>query len=226
MTEMSPGTTVTCPHCGVVVQLQNLEVGPYRGGGKYSKFDAIYFEGPNPAALFFSRCAACDKAVVQIASGSNRWLVIPRVGIRRPLHPSVPGNLRGDHDEAALVLNDSPKASAALSRRCLQALLVMQGAKKRDLKDQLEEIEPTLPQYVQPYVDHVRELGNLSAHAKQSIATGSIIDVEPGEAEWMLELLEELFDHYYAKPAEAMARQAALKAKIADAGKMTPNVNT
>lgn len=83
--------------------------------------------------------------------------------------------------------------------------------------EQLEEIAPTLPSYVAPFVDHVRHLGNLSAHPKRSFATGEIVDVEPDEAEWMLELIEELLDHYYAKPADAKARAARIEGKRADA---------
>jgi hypothetical protein len=43
--------------------------------------------------------------------------------------------------------------------------------------------------------------------------------VEPGEAEWCLEILEEMFDHYYVKPEQAKARKAALDAKLLAAGK-------
>ena len=46
-----------------------------------------------------------------------------------------------------------------------------------------------------------------------------IIDVEPDEAEWCLEIIEELFEHFYVEPAAAMAKKAALDAKLAAAGK-------
>jgi len=178
--------------------------------------------GKPPVVFSFSCCPACNRTIAQVESQAGTWLILPRVGMRRPIHPSVPSEVRDDYDQAALVLNDSPKASAALSRRCLQTLLTLKGSKKRDLLDQLDELYGTLPGYVQGYVDNIRKLGNLSAHAKQSIATGAIVEVEPGEAEWMLELLEELFDHYYAKPAEAQIRQAALAKKFADAGPLKP----
>jgi hypothetical protein len=42
---------------------------------------------------------------------------------RFPLSTDVPQKYAGDYGEACLVLSDSPKASAALSRRCLQLLL-------------------------------------------------------------------------------------------------------
>jgi hypothetical protein len=49
--------------------------------------------------------------------------------------------------------------------------------------------------------------------------TLQVIDVEPEEAAWCLEILEEMFDHYYVKPAHAEARKAALDAKLTAAGK-------
>ena len=48
---------------------------------------------------------------------------------------------------------------------------------------------------------------------------GEIIEVEPGEAEWNLDVLEELFDHYYVKSAVSAARRAALNANLQAAGK-------
>jgi hypothetical protein len=49
--------------------------------------------------------------------------------------------------------------------------------------------------------------------------TGEIIDVEPGEAEWLLNVLEGLFDHYFVQPAILAAKKDALNKKLADAGK-------
>lgn len=46
-----------------------------------------------------------------------------------------------------------------------------------------------------------------------------MIDVEPHEAEWCLEIIEELFDHFYVGPAVTKAKKAALDAKLAAAGK-------
>lgn len=167
-------------------------------------------------------CPACDRAIIQIEESGNLRLVVPRVWARKPIHTDVPVKVRKDYAQAVVILSDSPEGSAALSRRCLQAVLVLNGAKKDKLDQQLDELIPTLPAYIAPYLHHVRKLGNIAAHASQSKSTGEIVDVEPGEAEWLLELIEELFDHYYAKPAEAKARQAALTAKFADAGKLKP----
>jgi hypothetical protein len=43
--------------------------------------------------------------------------------------------------------------------------------------------------------------------------------VEPGEAEWNLDVLESLFDFYFVQPALHAKRKAALNPKLKEAGK-------
>lgn len=68
-----------------------------------------------------------------------------------------------------------------------------------------------LPPYIEELLlDAVRHFSNFAAHPEKDIATGEIIDVEPGEAEWCLEIVEKLFDHYFVQPARAAARKIEL----------------
>ena len=53
----------------------------------------------------------------------------------------------------------------------------------------------------------------------KSTHTGEIMDVEPGEAEWLLDTLEGLFDFYFVQPATLKTKREALNAKLADANK-------
>jgi hypothetical protein len=46
-----------------------------------------------------------------------------------------------------------------------------------------------------------------------------ILDVEPGEAEWTLDVLEELFDFYCVLPATIQKRKDAFNKKLQEAGK-------
>ena len=68
-------------------------------------------------------------------------------------------------------------------------------------------------------MDGIRHFGNFSAHPITDAATLQIIEVEPEEAEWCLEILEQMFDHFYVRPAQAQARKAALDAKLKAANK-------
>jgi hypothetical protein len=77
----------------------------------------------------------------------------------------------------------------------------------------------TLPSYLAESIDAVRNIGNFAAHSMKSQHSGEILDVEPGEAEWNLEVLESLFDFYFVQPAILKAKRAALDAKLGEAGK-------
>ncbi len=137
----------------------------------------------------------------------------------------MPPEIAADYEEACQVLPISPKASAALARRCLQAILRAHGYKAKDLAKEidllLDESDPkkAIPETLRLTVDGIRNFGNFSAHPVTDATTLQIIDVEPEEAEWCLEILEEAFQHFYVRPVEAKARKAALDAKLAAAGK-------
>jgi hypothetical protein len=149
-------------------------------------------------------------------------LARPKGYSRPPLSPHVPGKYAEDYNEASLVLNDSPKASAALTRRCLQNILRdVAKVKPSDLFSEIEEVisQGKLPSHVGDSLDAVRNIGNFAAHPIKSKSTGEIVQVESGEAEWNLDTLDALFDFYFVSPAATAARKALLNKKLKDAGK-------
>jgi hypothetical protein len=48
---------------------------------------------------------------------------------------------------------------------------------------------------------------------------GEILPVEPGEAEWSLDVLEQLFDFYYVQPALTAKKRDEMNKKLQEAGK-------
>ena len=91
------------------------------------------------------------------------------------------------------------------------------GAPKgKNLRQQVEAVvkDPNTPEHVKSDLDDLRQIGNFSAHANEDV-TGQIIRAEPDEAEWTLETLRTLFEHYYVGPAKSKARKEALTAKLA-----------
>jgi hypothetical protein len=60
---------------------------------------------------------------------------------------------------------------------------------------------------------------NFAAHPTKSITSGLIADVEPGEAQWNLDVLEQLLDFYFVVPAETQRRKDALNQKLKLHGK-------
>ncbi len=174
------------------------------------------------------KCPACERVIIQLGRwtppGFLRWeyLVRPKTISRSPLPPEVPTEFAEDYKEACLVFADSPKASAALSRRCLQNLLREKAnTTKRDLADQIQEVlgSKTLPTYLAESLDAVRNIGNFAAHPIKSKSTGEIVDVEPGEAEWNLDVLEGLFDFYFVQEKKLREKREKLNQKLKDVGK-------
>jgi hypothetical protein len=149
-------------------------------------------------------------------------IVFPRKHAHKTVSPEVPKEFTQDYDEACLVFDDSAKASAALSRRLLQRIFHEHyKIKERDL---LTEIQTFLsaykpPSYLSDPLDAVRTVGNFAAHPIKNTHTGAIVDVEPGESEWLIELLDTLFDFAFVQPERQKQRTAALNAKLAAAGK-------
>jgi hypothetical protein len=140
--------------------------------------------------------------------------------VTRKVAPEIPDPFRADFLEACAVLKDSPKASAAISRRCLQMILRdVAKVKHADLSREIDEALPTLPSMLAESVDAIRNLGNFAAHPIKSSNTGEIIPVEPGEAEWLLDVLEGLFDFYFVQPAILKKKRDELNKKLADAKK-------
>ena len=179
----------------------------------------------------YCKCPSCKKLIIKLEImkfggmsdlSCQEYLVRPKTISRAPLPLKVPPEFANDYNEACLVLVDSPKASAALSRRCLQNLL-REKAKitKKNLYDQIQEVidSKKLPPYLSKDLDAVRNIGNFAAHPIKSKKTGEIIEVEPGEAEWNLNILEQLFDFYLVQPEISRKKRENLNKKLKDAGK-------
>jgi len=140
----------------------------------------------------------------------------------RPVPKEVTGSHRADFEEATLIISLSPKASAALSRRSLQNILREKaGVAKSDLSKEIDEILASgkLPTQLAESIDAVRNVGNFAAHPIKSMHTGEIVEVEVGEAEWLLDVLEGLFDFYFVQPEILKRKREELNEKLKAAGK-------
>lgn len=215
-----------CPHCSVNIHLAlkttQLVTEPnlaLPSGGRF-------YEGTWSAR--YQQCPECGNSIIFLkrdsvysANAVQSFMAYPK-GAVRPIAAEVTDPYRKDFIEACKVLEDSPKASAALSRRNLQAILRDKaGTKSKDLFDQIEEVNTSgkIPSHIVDDLHAVRNIGNFGAHEIKSKTTGAIVEVEPGEAEWNLDVLESLFDFYFVQPALAAKRKAELNKKLREAGK-------
>lgn len=187
---------MTCPSCkkNIYFLLQVKEQTIGRGAGTFRVEDVIISE----------------------------TLIRPKAINRQPISLEVPAIFADDYKEACLVIVDSPKASAALSRRCLQSIIRDNlGIKKKDLFQEIQEVidKGLLPSDLLESLDAVRNIGNFAAHPIKSESTGEIVDVEPHEAEWNLDVLEMLFDYLFERPALIKKKKDAFNLKLSDSGK-------
>lgn len=203
-------------------------------------------DGDREVKAYSQTCPSCGKAIVflkfgkyvsqsikesvlgqTIYSAKRVWeeteiMAYPKGTSRPPVPKEVPKEVSEDYVEACLVLSESAKASAALSRRSLQLILRSKaGVKSSNLADEINEILSSgkLPSHISGAIDGVRAIGNFAAHPEKSQTTGQIVDVEAGEAEWLLDTIEALFDYYYVQPAVLKAKQDSLNKKLKDIGK-------
>jgi hypothetical protein len=125
-----PEAKLVCPHCRVA--FKNEWVVSRLGSDRDGDW-----------RLFVTECADCERIIVMLRQYEENALaqltenainlpgelvreriVWPKSVSRAPIPATVPKGISEDYLEACTVLPKSPKASAALSRRCLQNLLV------------------------------------------------------------------------------------------------------
>lgn len=203
-----------------------------------------YWANSDPSSLAMQQvstqeCPACDHLLVVLTLGEGdeaaggelhlqtpwRAVVIhPTQGRQLQVEEEVPETYRKDLFEAGEVLGFSAKASAALSRRILQTVLHNElSITKRTLFEEIEDFikKPGTPAYLADALHAVREVGNFAAHPIKNGRTGDITEVEPGEAEWLIETLEALFDYVFVQPRRLETRLRRLNEKLEEAGKRT-----
>jgi hypothetical protein len=224
---------MTCPHClkGIHSEDRRLvfDVADARPRVCQRLIDLPPEAFPKELRLSWLHCPACRRLIVHGAiidmnnEGRETPVVVwpPRRATRDPLDAAVPGALAELYQEAAEVNAISPRASAALSRRCLQQLLRDKGYFQRDLDKQIDALldKNELPSEVARDVDAIRQVGNFAAHPMKSTNSGEVLDVETGEAEWLLDVLEQLFAFWFVDAARRQARRDELNRKLAAAGK-------
>jgi len=140
------------------------------------------------------------------------------------LSAAVPDSIRGDYFEARLIQELSPKAAATLARRALQGMIRdFWGIVKRSLDEEIRELRTKCEPELYEAMHALRSIGNIGAHPEKDINT--IIDVEQGEAEELLGLIQLLDQEWYIARENQRARLAALK-KLGDAKQAAKNVSS
>lgn len=157
-----------------------------------------YYE--SSIAIDFFKCPKCNNySIFATECGSYTK------GLKVPLIPNshakqfpeyIPKAIRQDYEEAYSIINLSPKASATLSRRCLQGMIRdFWHISKSRLVDEINELQNVVSTSQWKAIDSLRKIGNIGAHMESDINT--IVDVDSNEAEKLLKLIELLMDKWY-----------------------------
>lgn len=218
----------TCPYCNRAATLQAQD--RILGGKHLITQDPA--DGHKHLSWYYVVCPSptCKKFTLRLALSELSWDVASRewhVGdLERTwdlVPPSsaqafpnyIPRAILDDYDEACLIVNLSPKASATLSRRCLQGIL-------RDywrvtptrLVDEIDQIKDKTDPLTWDAIDSVRKVGNIGAHMENDINV--IVDVDPQEAQMLIELIEILLKDWYVAREARKKRLLSIKAIAVD----------
>ena len=230
------GSRGKCPHCSSPNRFERASIQLPVPGAPQSdieSFPITDIDKKHHYRLRLSCCTECAKLVLVLFEQKGKappdpgWkenLVWP-VHIERPVPEEVPENIADDYREAVAVLGISPKASAALSRRCLQTVLREKGgADEYTLSSQIKQVLDQLPSNIAGQLDYVKIVGDFGAHEQKDTKSGEILDVEAGEAEYNLDVLDALFEHYYVGPAKSKRSIQEIREKAKAAGKTLPDL--
>lgn len=216
-----------CPHCRVQTLADWVQPQPQLlRGTDNAGHDYVHVRWTT------CRNPQCGKPIVELGPQGRdfpgpQWrLAFPFDAAARRLPPEVTdAEVRRVYPQAAAVLIASPDASAALSRRLLQHLLKEAGHQTGDDLSKLIDqfmADPASPKALSGNLDYLREIGNFGTHPMKSTNTGEVMPVEPGEAEWCLDVLDSLLEFYFVQPARDAARRAAFDQRLGEAGRRSP----
>lgn len=227
----------TCPFCGhdSVVTESNLhrQTTILTKDNKHGQRAAIisFIVCPNPECKEFTLIVSLTKTqlssdiaeILEPVVMIKEWKLIPPSEAK--VFPDyVPKSIRNDYEEAYLIRDLSPKASATLARRCLQGMIRdFWIITRQTLKQEIEAIKDKVDSSTWDAIDAVREIGNIGAHMEQDI--NLIIEVEPDEANLLINLVELLIKDWYITRHERKERLESIK-KLGSSKKAQKKKNT
>lgn len=152
-----------------------------------------------------ARCTRCN-------SYSIWWhstIIFPAITPVEKPNNDLPTEVRRDYEEAAQIVQQSPRAAAALLRLAIQKLCAAIGGTGKNLNDDIAKlVENGLPSKVQKMLDTVRVIGNHTVHP------GEInIEDQPQTAEALFRLVNIIAEKMITEPKEIDALYGSLPEK-------------
>lgn len=217
---MNEGFNWTCPHCQRHVTITNTLCGNYttldkpNADGRHT-LATTFIVCPNPECKKYTLDVLLHKSTPHLQRSGDvlkelikRWRLIPPSDAK--VFPDyIPKPIISDYTEACLIKENSPKASATLARRCLQGIIRdYWGVNPGRLVEEIEAIKEKTDHLTWEAIDSVRKVGNIGAHMEKDI--NLIVDVDPNEAELLINLIETLLQDWYINREERKKRLQAI----------------
>ncbi|WP_374372826.1 DUF4145 domain-containing protein [Dongia sp.] len=159
--------------------------------------------------LFVSRCMECKELSLWIFDR----LIWPTQTAAPKANPDLPAHIIGDYEEAAAILDLSPRGAAALLRLCVQKLCADLGGKGKNLNDDIAKLVANgLDSQIQQALDILRVTGNNAVHPGQMD-----LKDDRASASKLFVLLNLIVDELISKPTRIKAMYAGLPARELDA---------
>lgn len=212
----------TCPFCNRPVTITDesvcfdsarLDISNSDG---YRVLECEFIVCPNPQCKKFSLSAKLWDAY-RTGSGIVRktgdeplktWQLVPQ-SKAQSFPDYIPKAILDDYNEACLIKDLSPKASATLARRCLQGIIRdFWKVKPSSLANEIEQIKDKVDPTTWEAIDAIRSVGNIGAHMEEDV--NLIVDIEPNEAELLIGLIEILLKDWYIAREQKQSHLAAV----------------
>ena len=165
-----------------------------------------------------TRCPTCDRLIVNLCTKEGcTYPAWPASSNRPRLSDDVPAEFASEYHVASQIIFYSPEASAAISRRLLQRFLAAHvEVGGGGLADQISRavLNPELPLYLKDALRTYARVAKLDSGYGKNLHPEALTPVEPGEAEWLLDVLQPLFELYFVQPARLLRTQAALEEQV------------
>ncbi len=191
-----------CPFCNhnaaITDEKHSIETHRFAHGNKHHSqgLQTLIIVCPNPDCNEYAVAASLhDWGNGFWEKAKATWQLIPAAEMK--IFPDyIPAPILADYKEACLIRDLSPKASATLSRRCIQGMIRdFWGESKARLIDEIAAIEHKVDALTWSSIDAIRKIGNIGAHMERDI--NLIIDVDPDEAALLIGLIEILINDWY-----------------------------
>jgi hypothetical protein len=140
-----------CIYCGVFAEQRWDQVYAQTRGGSFGSIDI----------LLRSTCGHCLKSCFWYEGR----MVVPAEAAVEPPHPDLPEDCCVDYVEARNIFAQSPRASAALLRLCIQKLMPHLGEHGKNINDDIKAlVAKGFSVRVQQALDYCRVVGNNAVH--------------------------------------------------------------